>query len=160
MTSAAVLWRQPSIIYGELYTADYIRRIIYGEFCSPIRGQRSALLSQFNERGIILFNSGARFDLIRNEGAAYRFGATFDCEVIMTEINSSPDIEADEDRRKFLASCGKFAVVTPPAITLLLSTSLTSDAIAGSSGRSSKGNNGFGNGGRDGSPNGKDDGDR
>ena len=39
------------------------------------------------------------------------------------------DIEI-EDRRKFLISCGKFAAVTPPAMTLLLSTSLTSTAIA------------------------------
>ncbi|OCK57056.1 hypothetical protein LMTR3_15345 [Bradyrhizobium sp. LMTR 3] len=46
---------------------------------------------------------------------------------------------------------GRFAAVTPPAMTLLLSTSLTSDAIAAS------GNNGYGNGGGDGSPNGKDD---
>jgi hypothetical protein len=82
---------------------------------------------------------------------------TFDREVIMTEINSSPDIDANEDRRKFLSSCGRFAVVTPPAITLLLSTSLTSHAIAGSNG---KGNNGYGNGGGDGSPNGKEDKDR
>jgi hypothetical protein len=58
------------------------------------------------------------------------------------------------DRRKFLAACGKFAVVTPPAITLLLSTSLNSTAIAHSGGR---GNNGWGNGGWDGSPNGKSD---
>ena len=35
-----------------------------------------------------------------------------------------------EDRRKFLISAGRFAAVTPAAITLLLSTSLTSDAIA------------------------------
>ena len=35
-----------------------------------------------------------------------------------------------EDRRKFLISCGKFAAITPPAMTLLLSTSLTSTAIA------------------------------
>jgi hypothetical protein len=42
-----------------------------------------------------------------------------------------------EDRRKFLISAGKFAAVTPPAMTLLLSTSLTSDAIAHSG---SKGN--------------------
>jgi hypothetical protein len=61
---------------------------------------------------------------------------------------------AAADRRKFLASCGKFAVVTPPAITLLLSTSLNSTAIAHSGG---KGNNGWGNGGGDGSPNGKSD---
>ncbi|MCA6113945.1 hypothetical protein J6524_03255 [Bradyrhizobium sp. WSM 1738] len=59
-----------------------------------------------------------------------------------------------EDRRKFLISAGKFAAVTPPAMTLLLSTSLTSDAIAHSG---LKGNNGYGNGGGDGSRNGKDD---
>jgi hypothetical protein len=41
---------------------------------------------------------------------------------------------ASEDRRKFLATCGKFAIVTPPALTLLLSTSLNSTAIAASSG--------------------------
>jgi hypothetical protein len=41
----------------------------------------------------------------------------------------SNDIEI-EDRRKFLISCGRFAAVTPPAMTLLLSTSLTSTAIA------------------------------
>lgn len=64
------------------------------------------------------------------------------------------DTSADEDRRKFLATCGKFAAVTPPAITMLLSTSLNSTAIAHSGG---KGNNGYGNGGGDGSPNGKDD---
>lgn len=65
-----------------------------------------------------------------------------------------------EDRRDFLKSCGKFAAVTPPAMTLLLSTSLTSAAIAGSAGRIVEGNNGYGNGGNDGSPNGKEDGDR
>jgi hypothetical protein len=41
---------------------------------------------------------------------------------------------AIEDRRKFLATCGKFAIVTPPALTLLLCTSLNSTAIAASSG--------------------------
>ncbi|MDE5452768.1 hypothetical protein GWE18_07780 [Bradyrhizobium sp. CSA112] len=40
------------------------------------------------------------------------------------------ELELDADRRKFLAACGRFAVVTPPAVTLLLSTSLNSDAIA------------------------------
>ena len=64
------------------------------------------------------------------------------------------DDSADADRRKFLATCGKFAAVTPPAITMLLSTSLNSTAIARSG---AKGNNGFGNGGGDGSPNGKTD---
>ena len=52
--------------------------------------------------------------------------------------------ELDADRRKFLAACGRFAVVTPPAVTLLLSTSLHSDAIAHSGGG--------GGGGRDGRP--------
>lgn len=71
--------------------------------------------------------------------------------------------DTDEDRRKFLAACGKFAAVTPPAITVLLSTSLNSKAIAASGGRENnggRGNNGFGNGGGDGSPNGKQDRDR
>jgi hypothetical protein len=65
-----------------------------------------------------------------------------------------------EDRRNFLKSAGRFAAVTPPAITLLLSTSLTSDAIAHSGGKGHggpRGNNGGGNGGGDGSPNGKPD---
>ncbi|MBM7482353.1 hypothetical protein ABIB75_001120 [Bradyrhizobium sp. GM2.2] len=68
-----------------------------------------------------------------------------------------------DDRREFLRTCGKFAAVTPPAITLLLSTSLTSDAIAKSGAGAvhddhhHHGNNGWGNGGGDGSPNGKDD---
>ncbi len=39
---------------------------------------------------------------------------------------------ADEERRKFLASAGRFALVTGPAVTLLLSTSLNSKAIAAS----------------------------
>jgi hypothetical protein len=40
----------------------------------------------------------------------------------------------DADRRKFLATCGKFAAVTPPALTVLLSTSLHSAAVAKSGG--------------------------
>jgi len=43
--------------------------------------------------------------------------------------------EANADRRKFLAALGRFSVVTPPTITLLLSTALTSEAIAQSGGR-------------------------
>ena len=38
--------------------------------------------------------------------------------------------DSDKDRREFLAKCGRFAVITPPAMTVLMSTSLTSDAIA------------------------------
>lgn len=58
--------------------------------------------------------------------------------------STPPSEEANEDRRKFLASCGKFAIVTPPAITMLLSTSLNSTAVAHSNGG---GGNGGGNGG-------------
>lgn len=44
------------------------------------------------------------------------------------------DRNEDEDRRAFLKTCGRFASVTPPVMTLLLSTSLTSRAIASSGG--------------------------
>lgn len=51
------------------------------------------------------------------------------------------------DRRAFLSSCGKFAVTVPPAMTVLMSTSLVSPAIAQSAGVSSGHcNNGVGNG--------------
>src|SRR4051794_5411871 len=63
----------------------------------------------------------------------------------MAQLNKSAQDDSEADRRKFLAACGKFAVVTPPAITMLLSTSLTSDAIAASN-NFAKGNNGPGNG--------------
>jgi hypothetical protein len=59
-----------------------------------------------------------------------------------SEPAPSTETELDADRRKFLASCGKFAAVTPPALTLLLSTSLTSDAIA-HSGRGGGGGGGW-----------------
>ena len=38
--------------------------------------------------------------------------------------------EAEPDRRAFLATAGKFAVVVPPAMTMLLSTTMSSSAIA------------------------------
>lgn len=53
---------------------------------------------------------------------------------------------AEQDRREFLKKFGKAAVVAPPAITVLLSTSLSSPAIAQSGGSKPKGNNGVGNG--------------
>ncbi len=43
-------------------------------------------------------------------------------------------LSEDQARRAFLKKAGRFAVVTPPAITLLLGTSLDSRAIAKSSG--------------------------
>ena len=51
------------------------------------------------------------------------------------ENPNNEGIGAEADRRKFLSALGRFSVVTPPAITLLLSTSLTSQAIAHSGGR-------------------------
>src|SRR3954453_22076473 len=84
-------------------------------------------------------------------------------EMPMTHPNPQETREI-EDRRKFLTACGRFAVVTPPAMTLLLSTSLTSTAITSSGGKGDDKdkhpNNGGGNGGGDGSPNGHDDTDR
>ena len=65
-------------------------------------------------------------------------------------LNAAEDGIAESDRRQFLSTIGKFSIATPPTIALLLSTSLTSQAIAMSGGR---GNNGYGNGGGDGSPN-------
>lgn len=59
--------------------------------------------------------------------------------------NEEVESQLRDARRKFLMSCGKFAVVTPSAVTLLLSASTQNYATAGS-------NNGFGNGGSDGVP--------
>ncbi|RXG84812.1 hypothetical protein [Bradyrhizobium zhanjiangense] len=73
-------------------------------------------------------------------------------------MDGEPTPGQEDDRREFLKTCGRFAAVTPTTITLLLSTSLTSDAIARSG--APGGNNGGGNGGGDGSPNGKDDSNR
>ncbi|WP_439363224.1 hypothetical protein ACNJYD_21325 [Bradyrhizobium sp. DASA03005] len=36
-----------------------------------------------------------------------------------------------DDRREFLKTCGKFAAVTPPAVTMLMSTSTRSQRLAG-----------------------------
>ncbi len=54
----------------------------------------------------------------------------------MTEHPETPSpIDMTGDRRAFLAKCGRFAVITPPAVTMLLSTSLSSQAIAKSGGK-------------------------
>jgi hypothetical protein len=60
---------------------------------------------------------------------------------------AEPATPLDDDRRKFLAACSKFAVITPPALTVMLSTSLSSKAIANSGGG---GDPHPGRGGRDG----------
>ena len=50
----------------------------------------------------------------------------------------------EDNRRTFLKKCGTFALVTPPAVTFLLSTSMSSKAIAASSGRGRDSNALFG----------------
>jgi len=57
----------------------------------------------------------------------------------LNEFQSAKPAEAD--RRAFLSAAGKYSVTIPPAMTVLLSTSLASSAIA-----KSNGNNGVGNG--------------
>jgi hypothetical protein len=52
----------------------------------------------------------------------------------------------DTDRRALLQTAGRLAVVVPPAMTLLLSTSMSSPAIAASGSFTVHGNNGVGNG--------------
>lgn len=60
---------------------------------------------------------------------------------------------ATESRRAFLEKCGKFAVVTPPAVTLMLSATASKAQVVGSGfSQGPQGNNGFGNGGNDGVP--------
>lgn len=86
-------------------------------------------------------NSVARMALLRVSGADKR-GMT------MTQDNRSQS--ADQDRRNFIQTAGKLAVIVPPAMTVLLSTSMSSPAIALSGGRL-RGNNGLGNG-QDGPP--------
>ncbi len=60
-------------------------------------------------------------------------------------------IGTEEDgRRAFLKKCGTYAAITPPAVTFLLSTTLSSKAIAASSGHPAhggKGGKGWGMGG-------------
>lgn len=50
-------------------------------------------------------------------------------------------------RRQFLARCGKFAVATPPAISLLLAASRANYAVASSGGGGGGGGSGGGGGG-------------
>ena len=59
----------------------------------------------------------------------------------MEPVNETNETRPEDDRREFLKNCGRFAIITPPAVTFLLSTSMSSRAIAASSGRPG---NGFG----------------
>ena len=50
--------------------------------------------------------------------------------------------EMRQARRRFLLRCGRFAAVTPPIVTLLLSASASRYAVAQSGGQSSGGSSG------------------
>jgi hypothetical protein len=55
--------------------------------------------------------------------------------------------KVSDSRRDFVQKCGKFAILTPPTVTMLLSTSMNSSAVAASGGGGGPfGNNGVGNG--------------
>jgi hypothetical protein len=67
-------------------------------------------------------------------------------------MDQLPDRIENSDRRAFLNTFGKAAIIAPPTITILLSTSMSSPAIARSTGGGDPhvhgpfGNNGVGNG--------------
>jgi hypothetical protein len=56
------------------------------------------------------------------------------------EKQASAARQSEEDRRNFLKSCGRFAATVPPAMSVLLTTSLSSGAIAKSTGSGDVGN--------------------
>jgi hypothetical protein len=56
--------------------------------------------------------------------------------------NKTPTPETDAERREFLRRAGKFAAVTPPAVTLMLTATSVPANAKGSGGA----NNGLGNG--------------
>lgn len=63
-----------------------------------------------------------------------------------------PDVflgpDGESDRRSFLTACGKYSLLVPPTMTMLLSTTLTSPAIAKSGGQGGGGgSSGGGSGG-------------
>ena len=60
------------------------------------------------------------------------------------ELPLEPD--SPEDRREFLRKCGRFAAVTPPAMTMLLSVaSKPTEALASTFGNNGQGQNQGGN---------------
>lgn len=71
----------------------------------------------------------------------------------MEEFDTTQEPKLQSDRRDFLKSCGKYSLTVPPVMTALLSTTLSSPAIAQSGGtgdrgdgKGSKGNEGRGDG--------------
>ena len=63
----------------------------------------------------------------------------------MASDNGSANSTAeDQARRDFLKKAGQFAVLTPPAVTVLLGTSMNSPAVAKSGGLEERPGNGNG----------------
>jgi len=56
------------------------------------------------------------------------------------------DKDMSEARRSFLARCGKYAVVTPPTVGLLLSAAKQNYAVASSGGSGNHGHGDYGHG--------------
>jgi hypothetical protein len=76
--------------------------------------------------------------------ACYNFSDRPGSAAMSTKRPKDPErapepISEEQARRDFLKTAGRFAVVTPPAITLLLGTSLNSRAIARSAGSGGSG---------------------
>ena len=56
-----------------------------------------------------------------------------------TQDESNVELSAEETaRRDFLKKAGRYALVTPPAVTALLSTSMNSPAVAASGGMTTR----------------------
>jgi hypothetical protein len=68
---------------------------------------------------------------------------------IGTKKPDERDHASPNSRRRFLEEAGRFALATPPAVTLLLAAG--KGGVAWASG-GSHANNGYGNGGSDGTP--------
>jgi len=67
-------------------------------------------------------------------------------------MSTHSDDTRTQARRDFLATCGKFAAITPAVVTGMLAMSKQNFAVAVSGGGGPQGNNGFGNGPNDGIP--------
>jgi hypothetical protein len=77
-------------------------------------------------------------------------GISSDCFSQEAAVKREDDPVADDDRREFLKQAGRFAAATPPVVAFLLSTSMSSKAIAASAGKpAGRPGHGFGDGNHD-----------
>src|SRR5437764_3654284 len=109
---------------------------------APIDGRSMGFRKRLNARlfgADYYFTAGETSNKLLNRKAIVNIDGSLE-----ETMESANDPGPNDDRRTFLKNCGKFAVVTPPAVTFLLSTSMSSKAIAASGG---KGGGGGGGGG-------------